>query len=78
MSYQVAVRALRIHRQVRRPGPALHPAPTALEGMAGHALVAARRGEGYQSEVALAGEFRNLRVRAAPTATTPRATAWKR
>jgi len=30
------------------------PAPSALEGMAGHALVQARRGGDYQSEVPLA------------------------
>lgn len=35
------------------------PAPTALEGMAGHATVAARRGAGYQAELALAGRYRD-------------------
>jgi Rad3-related DNA helicase len=39
------------------------PSATALEGMAGHALVAARRGEGYEAEVALQGEHRGLVVR---------------
>jgi len=39
------------------------PSATALEGMAGHALVAARRGEGYEAEVALMGEHRGLVVR---------------
>ena len=39
------------------------PAPSAQEGIAGHALVASRRGEGYQSEVGLEGEYKNLRVR---------------
>ena len=39
------------------------PAPTALEGMAGHAVAAARRGKHYRSEVALTGQYRNLRVR---------------
>src|SRR5690606_3722696 len=33
------------------------------EGMAGHALVAARRGAGYQTEISLSGEFQHLRVR---------------
>lgn len=33
------------------------PAPTALEGMAGHALVAGRRGSGYQTELSLSGVF---------------------
>lgn len=39
------------------------PAPTALEGMAGHAAAAARRGEGYRTEVALGGSYRTLLVR---------------
>ena len=39
------------------------PAPTAQEGMAGHAVAAARRGAGYRSEVTLTGQFKNLRVR---------------
>ncbi len=39
------------------------PAPSAQEGMAGHAMVAARRGDDYQSEVSLEGEYKELRVR---------------
>jgi Rad3-related DNA helicase len=39
------------------------PSATALEGMAGHALVAARRGERYEAEVALQGEQGELLVR---------------
>lgn len=39
------------------------PAPTALEGIAGHATVAARRPAGYQTEISLAGEYRELSVR---------------
>jgi len=39
------------------------PGPSAQEGMAGHAAVAARRGGGYQSEVSLSGSFAHLRVR---------------
>ncbi len=39
------------------------PAPTALEGQAGHARVAARRGSGYQTEVPLKGRFGPLQVR---------------
>ena len=31
--------------------------------MAGHTLVAARRPEGYQSEVSLEGDYKTLRVR---------------
>ncbi|MEJ6001727.1 ATP-dependent DNA helicase [Paucibacter soli] len=40
------------------------PAPSALEGMAGHATVAARRGPGYQAELALGGSYKQtLQVR---------------
>lgn len=39
------------------------PAPTALEGMAGHTVVAARRGKGYRAEVALSGSYQTLQVR---------------
>jgi hypothetical protein len=39
------------------------PTPTAQEGIQGHAIVAARRGENYRSEFALEGEFGPLRVR---------------
>eukprot|EP01137_Pigoraptor_chileana_P005532 Opistho-2@48730 len=35
------------------------PAPTALEGMAGHALVAQRRGDYYQAEFKLSGVYRD-------------------
>jgi DNA excision repair protein ERCC-2 len=39
------------------------PSPTAQEGIQGHAVVAARRGENYRSEVVLAGDFGPLHVR---------------
>ncbi|MDP3231103.1 MAG: ATP-dependent DNA helicase [Acidovorax sp.] len=39
------------------------PAPTALEGIAGHAVAAARRGKGYRAEVALTGSYQTLQVR---------------
>lgn len=39
------------------------PAPSAQEGIAGHAAVAARRGAGYEKEKSLAGEHGTLRVR---------------
>ncbi|NQE49026.1 ATP-dependent DNA helicase [Herbaspirillum rubrisubalbicans] len=39
------------------------PTPTAQEGIAGHAIVAQRRGEGYQSEVTLSAEHGALHVR---------------
>ena len=39
------------------------PAPSAQQGIEGHQAVAARRGPGFQAELALAGEHRHLRVR---------------
>ncbi len=39
------------------------PAPTALEGITGHALAASRRGAGYRAEVSLSGSYQSLRVR---------------
>ncbi|MFN3440557.1 MAG: ATP-dependent DNA helicase [Acidovorax sp.] len=39
------------------------PAPTALEGIAGHAIAASRRGKGYRAEVALTGSYQTLQVR---------------
>ena len=39
------------------------PSPSAQEGIAGHAVVASRRGGNYRSEVALSGQWRELTVR---------------
>jgi DNA excision repair protein ERCC-2 len=39
------------------------PSPSAQQGIAGHALVAARRAEGYQAEVSLEADYMELRVR---------------
>jgi Rad3-related DNA helicase len=39
------------------------PSPTAQEGIAGHAVVASRRGENYKSEVSLEGDWGPLHVR---------------
>lgn len=39
------------------------PSPTAQEGIAGHAVVASRRGDAYRSEVALSGDWGPLHVR---------------
>jgi Rad3-related DNA helicase len=39
------------------------PTPTAQEGIQGHAVVAARRGDNYRCEVVLAGDFGPLHVR---------------
>ena len=39
------------------------PSPTAQEGVAGHGVVTARRGPGYQTEVSLSGNYDVLHVR---------------
>ncbi len=39
------------------------PAPTARQGVAGHQAAAASQGAHYQAELALAGQYRHLRVR---------------
>ncbi|KRW70044.1 ATP-dependent DNA helicase [Pseudomonas sp. TTU2014-096BSC] len=64
MSYRVAVRAL-CEFTAKQGDLDLRftPSPTAQEGIAGHGQVAARRGEGYEREVALEGHYRNLQVR---------------
>ena len=64
MSYRVAVRAL-CEFTAKQGDLDLRftPSPTALEGIAGHATVTARRGDGYEREVTLEGTYRNLCVR---------------
>lgn len=64
MKYLVAVRAL-CEFTAKHGDLDLRftPSPSAQEGIAGHALVAARRGEGYQAEVSLEGDYKTLRVR---------------
>ncbi|MBY4594337.1 ATP-dependent DNA helicase [Ottowia caeni] len=64
MSYVVAVRAL--CEFTARAGDLdlrFTPAPSALEGMAGHGLVQSRRSATYESEISLSGQYENLRVR---------------
>jgi Rad3-related DNA helicase len=39
------------------------PSPTAQEGIAGHGVVTSRRGDDYQTEIALCGDFGALHVR---------------
>ncbi len=64
MSYRVAVRALcEFTAKVGDLDLRFTPSPTALEGIAGHAQVSARRGEGYEREVALEGQYGKLVVR---------------
>ncbi len=64
MEYTVAVRAL-CEFTARQGDLDLRstPTPTALEGIAGHALVAGRRGDGYETEVRLEGMHAGLRIR---------------
>ena len=64
MSYIVAVRAI-CEFTARRGDLDLRftPAPTSLEGMAGHVTVAGRRASGYESEMTLIATHRNLTVR---------------
>ena len=64
VGYTVAVRALcEFTAKAGDLDLRFTPSPTAQEGMAGHLLVATRRGAGYQTEVAVNGSFGTLRVR---------------
>jgi DNA excision repair protein ERCC-2 len=64
LSYVVAVRAL-CEFSAKQGDLDLRftPSPSAQEGMAGHALVTARRGANYQTEVSLCGDHGPLHVR---------------
>ena len=64
MQYTVAVRTL-CEFTAKRGDLDLRftPTPTAQEGMAGHQLVAGRRGPLYETEITLHGEFEQLTVR---------------
>ncbi|MBN3754871.1 ATP-dependent DNA helicase [Paraburkholderia sp. Tr-20389] len=64
MTYVVAVRTL-CEFTARRGDLDLRftPAPSALEGIAGHQAVTARRGSGYEAEITLTGTHRGLTVR---------------
>lgn len=64
MSYVVAVRTLcEFTAKVGDLDLRFTPAPTAQQGIAGHATVASRRGKYYEAEVALSGLYKQLRVR---------------
>lgn len=64
MSYSVAVRALcEFTAKTGDLDLRFTPSPTALEGIAGHRTVASRRSDSYQSEVALEGDFLQLKVK---------------
>ena len=63
-SYVVAVRALcEFTAKAGDLDLRFTPSPTAQEGIAGHTLVASRRGQDYESEISVAGCWRNLQVR---------------
>jgi DNA excision repair protein ERCC-2 len=64
MNYVVAVRTL-CEFTAKRGDLDLRftPAPSAAEGIAGHAAVAGRRDTGYETEITLSGVYRGLTVR---------------
>ena len=64
MTYRVSVRAL-CEFTAKHGDLDLRftPAPSAQDGIAGHALVASRRDASYQSEVTLEGNYKSLTVR---------------
>ena len=64
MSYSVAVRALcEFTAKVGDLDLRFTPSPSAQEGIVGHRTVASRRSAHYQNEVALEGEYEQLKVR---------------
>ncbi len=64
MSYSVAVRALcEFTAKVGDLDLRFTPSPSAQEGIVGHRTVASRRNQHYQNEVALEGEYQQLKVR---------------
>ncbi|WP_227367507.1 ATP-dependent DNA helicase [Halomonas sp. M20] len=64
MNYSVAVRALcEFTAKTGDLDLRFTPSPSAQQGIAGHALVASRRGDGYEREISLEGNYRHLRVR---------------
>ncbi|WP_404941344.1 ATP-dependent DNA helicase [Pseudomonas danubii] len=64
MSYRIAVRALcEFSAKSGDLDLRFTPSPTALEGIVGHRTVASRRNPGYQSEVALEGQYGELLVK---------------
>lgn len=73
MSYAVAVRALcEFTAKAGDLDLRFTPSPSAQEGIAGHAVVAARRGQAYEREVSLSGEYRGLHVRGRADGYDPR------
>ncbi len=79
LSYSVAVRALcEFTAKTGDLDLRFTPSPTALEGIVGHRTVASRRSEQYQSEVALQGEFGELKVKGRADGYDPAQNAWKK
>ncbi|UTY60154.1 ATP-dependent DNA helicase [Massilia sp. erpn] len=73
MSYTVAVRALcEFTAKAGDLDLRFTPAPTAQEGIAGHAVVTGRRGDDYEREISLSGDFGALRVRGRADGYDPR------
>lgn len=64
MTYEVAVRTL-CEFTAKRGNLDMRftPSPSAMEGMAGHRTIAARRGSSFQTELTLTGDHGVLRVR---------------
>ena len=73
MGYVVAVRAL-CEFTAKQGDLDLRftPSPSTQEGIAGHALVASRRHAGYQAELSLAGDHKELHVRGRADGYDPR------
>ncbi|MET4575928.1 helicase C-terminal domain-containing protein [Ottowia thiooxydans] len=64
MSYTVAVRALcEFTAKAGDLDLRYTPAPSAMEGIAGHVLVQSRRHKEYETEVRLSGQYQDLQVR---------------
>ncbi|MBB3102227.1 ATP-dependent DNA helicase [Azomonas macrocytogenes] len=63
MNYRIAVRAL-CEFTAKQGDLDLRftPSPTAQEGIAGHVLIASRRGDGYEKEIPLTGQYLDLQV----------------
>lgn len=64
MTYEVAVRTL-CEFTAKRGNLDMRftPSPSAVEGMAGHRVIASRRGSSFQTELTLQGDFGPLHVR---------------
>lgn len=64
MSYELAVRTL-CEFTAKRGNLDMRftPSPSALEGIAGHRVIAARRGSSFQTELTLSGDYGPLRIR---------------